>query len=115
MGQRLVRGESPNPGDTIIFFYAPSGGRDPGFYGWAVILEWLDDGSLLYFRAVSPSDHLKMHPWWDKAALVLADKIRGKMKQRTLWLISEDLVSDLREGITSWIGEHKSTAEPTRA
>lgn len=79
VGQKLARGQSPEPGDTIVFFYAPSGGKDAGFYGWAVILEWLDDVSHLYFRATSPSDHLKMHPWWDEKAVLLANKIRGKM------------------------------------
>ena len=103
VGQKLARGQSPEAGDTIVFFYAPSGGKDAGFYGWAVILEWLDDVSHLYFRATSPSDHLKMHPWWDENAILLANKIRGKMKQRTLWLVSDELVGELREGITSWI------------
>jgi len=108
VGKRLVRDELPEPGDTVVFFYAPSGGNDPGFYGWAVVLEWLEDGSLLYFRAASPTDHLKMHPWWDNNAQKIADKIRGKMKQRTLWLISEDLVGPLREGIASRIAVRKN-------
>jgi hypothetical protein len=107
VGQRSVGGKSLNSGDTIVFFYAPSGGNDPGFYGWAVVLEWLEDNSHLYFRAVAPSDHLKMHPWWDKNAQQLADKIRGKMKQRTLWLVPDELINELRNGITSWIGKEK--------
>jgi hypothetical protein len=92
----------------MVFFYAPSGGNDPGFYGWAVVLEWLEDGSYLYFRAVAPSDHLKMHPWWDDDARALADEIRGKMKQRTLWLVPEELVNQLRKGFTSWLGKLES-------
>jgi len=103
VGQRLSRGEIPNPGDTLLFFYAPSGGNDPGFYGWAVILEWLENQSHLYFRAVAPSDYLKMHPWWDDEARNVAEAIRGKMKQRTLWIVSDDLVAQVREGIKSWV------------
>ena len=104
VGKGLPKGTSLKAGDTIVFFYAPSGGNDPGFYGWAVILEWYEENHDLYFRAVAPGDHLKMHPWWDKNASLLADKIRSKMKQRTLWLVPDDLVNELREGITSWVG-----------
>jgi hypothetical protein len=107
VGQRLVQGNKLIPGDTIVFFYAPSGGNDPGFYGWAVVLEWLEDASHLYFRAVAPSDHLKMHPWWDENAQNLADRIRGKMKQRTLWHVEDELVAELREGVTSWVGYYQ--------
>jgi hypothetical protein len=40
------------------FFYAPSGGSDPAFYGWAVILEWMideDQVPQLYFRTALPT------------------------------------------------------------
>lgn len=89
----------------MVFFYAPSGGQDPGFYGWAIIMEWLELESTveLRFRPVSPSDHLKMHPWWNESASRLADAIRGKVKQGTLWLVPDDKVSELRSGITSWL------------
>ncbi len=104
VGNMAGAGKMPEPGDTVVFFYAPSGGIDPGFYGWAVILEWLEGtDTQLYFRPVAPSDHLKMHPWWDSEAHLLADDIRGRMKQRTLWIISDDLATRLRRGITSWI------------
>jgi len=103
VGQRSSEGELPNPGDTVMFFYAPSGGDDPGFYGWAVVLEWLEDASHLYFRAVAPSDYLKMHPWWDDEAHALADAIRGRMKRRTLWKVSDNLVDRLRRGMKSWV------------
>ena len=34
-GYGQKRGETlPDTGDTIVFFYAPSGGTDPGIYGW---------------------------------------------------------------------------------
>lgn len=100
----LPKGSSLQAGDVIVFFYAPSGGSDPGFYGWAVVLEWYEDNRDLYFRAVAPTDHLKMHPWWDESAQALADTIRGKMKQRTIWNVPDKLVPELRNGITRWIG-----------
>ncbi len=81
------KGQHPEEGDIVVFFYAPSKSTDPGFYGWAVVLGWVDQVPELHFRPVAPSDHLKMHPWWDGKdgwASQLADAIRGKMKQGTL-------------------------------
>jgi hypothetical protein len=65
---RVSRGgrdsEDARPGDNVVFFYAPTGGTDCGFYGWAVVLEWLEQGAAResYFRPLSPSDHLKTNP-----------------------------------------------------
>ena len=102
-GSTSSMGQSPAPGDTVVFFYAPTGGKDPGFYGWAVILEWLKEDNSLYFRPAAPSDNLKMHPWWNTDAQALADSIRGPMKQKTMWLVSAELVGPLRVGINSWL------------
>jgi hypothetical protein len=102
--RKVGASENPQSGDTVVFFYAPIGGHDPGFYGWAVITEWLpgEGQDEMYFRPVAPSDHLKMHPWWDSDARHLADQIRGKVKQGTLWKITEDLSASMRMGITKW-------------
>ena len=108
-GSKTSAGTSPEPGDTVVFFYSPSSGKDPGFYGWAVILEWLQENNSLYFRPVAPSDNLKMHPWWNDGARALADKIRGRMKQKTMWLIPEELIQPLRLGITSWLSADTSS------
>ena len=116
VGRKIGAADPPRAGDTVIFFYAPSGGTDPGFYGWAVITEWLPGESwdTLYFRAVTPSDHLKMHPWWDEDARTLADRIRGKVKQGTLWRVDDEYLPALREGISrrklSTIVRHRGAA-----
>jgi hypothetical protein len=100
--KRKISRRHPEPGDTVVFFYAKTGGDDPGFYGWAVVLEWVEEAaSQLRFRPVAPSDRLKMHPWWDDEAKRLAAKIRGKMTQATLWPVPTGLLSHLRDGITS--------------
>ena len=109
VGSRSSAGKSPDAGDTVVFFYAPSSGKDSGFYGWAVVLEWLEENHSLYFRPVAPSDHLKMHPWWDNRASALADEIRGRMKQKTMWLIPAELVPAIRFGITSWLSADGSS------
>jgi len=103
VGTMSSDGQHPAPGDIVGFFYAPTKAKDPGFYGWAVILEWVAQVPELHFRPTAPSDHLKMHPWWDDQARQLADTIRGKMKQRTLWLVSDELAKKLRSGISSWL------------
>ncbi len=93
----------PEPGDRVVFFYAPAGGPEPGFYGWATVLDWHDDERGMYFRPVSPSDHLKMHPWWDHAAREIADEVRGKVKQGTLWEVPDNLAKKICAGITAWL------------
>src|SRR5207253_6918457 len=84
-------------------FLVGTGGIEPGFYGWALVLDWHEDERGMYFRPVAPSDHLKMHPWWDDAAKDIADKVRGKVKQGTLWEVPEDLAADISAGITAWL------------
>jgi hypothetical protein len=92
-------------GDTVVFYYAKSGGEDPGFYGWAVVLEWYPNSDTpLIFMPTAPSDHLKMDPWWDDNAEKLANKIRGKIAQGTLFEIkSNDYIHELRYGIDAWL------------
>lgn len=105
VGRKTRFGHSPPvPGDIVSFFYAKSGGDDPGFYGWAVITEWYEGqgGTEMYFRPVAPSDSLKMDPWWDADARKLADDIRGSVKQGTLWFVSPADAARLRAGIHGW-------------
>jgi len=92
----------PALGDLVVLFYAKSGGPDPGFYGWAVIIEWCENTRDISFQPISPSDHLKMKPWWDDEASNLANRIRGTVKRGTLWKIEDELVPDLRAGIRRW-------------
>jgi hypothetical protein len=105
VGRKASTG-TPDAGDRIVFFYAPSGGVEPGFYGWAVVLDWHEDERGLYFRPVAPSDHLKMHPWWNAAAKEVADEIRGKVKQGTLWQVPSNLAVAISTGITAWVSDH---------
>jgi len=100
---RITSTDRPKPGDRLVLFYAPSGGIEPGFYGWAVVLEWHEDGRGMYFRPVSPSDHLKMHPWWDADAKDIANRVRGKVKQGTLWPVPDDMTRIITAGITQWL------------
>jgi hypothetical protein len=99
--------EQPKPGERVAFFYAKTGCREPGFYGWAVILRWESEDKEIYFRPVAPSNQLKMHPWWDQPngnAARIADAIRGPQTQATLWPIRDELVGAIGAGIASWVG-----------
>jgi hypothetical protein len=90
---------------VVVFFNSRSGAADSGFYGWAIILEWYEalGPANMYFRPVAPSDTLKMNPWGDGDALALADEIRGRVKQGTLWRIADEMVPRLRKGIFEWL------------
>jgi hypothetical protein len=102
VGRKASTG-TPKPGDSVVFFYAPRGGPEPGFYGWALVLGWDEDERSMHFRPVAPSDHLKMDPWWDPAAKDIADKVRGKVKRGNLWEVRKDLSEDISRGITAWL------------
>src|SRR5712692_6467152 len=116
IGRRATR-DQPAPGDRIVFFYAPSGGAEPGFYGWAIVLDMHDDERGMYFRPVTPSDHLKMHPWWDAEAKALADQVRGKVKQGTLWQVPDDVAAGISGGISTWLAKatkYRPATDPHR-
>ncbi len=97
-------------GDTLIFFYAPSGCDDPGFYGWAVLERHREEDALLYFTPAAPTNRLKMDPWWEEAETkALVDKIRGKMPQATLFIIERDELKILRSALRRHLGGGAST------
>ena len=95
----------PAPGDRLFFFYAPSGGTEPGFYGWAIVLEWPagDDDTRVRFRPASPSDHLKMCPWWDDEVKSIVNRVRGRVKQGTVWRIDDATAQAIGRGIGRWL------------
>ena len=96
--------ERPDPGDTVVFYCAKFGGSDPGFYAWGVVTEFYEDADVLYFIPAAPTNYLKMTPWWNEEAERLADRIRGKMKQATLWRVEQWERDELRAGIRWWLG-----------
>lgn len=98
------RGDAtPETGDTIIFFYSPSAGNDPGIYAWAVLEKCDAESSTLYFIPTAPTNYLKMDPWWDDEVKNITDEIRGPSKQATLFLVSEEIIPRIRAGIRRWM------------
>lgn len=100
---KIIGDARPTAGDTLVFFYARTGGNDPGFYAWAVLDRWDEENELLYFTPMPPTDYLKMNPWWGDEAGAVATEIRGKMKQATLFLIPDERLFTIRRGITNWL------------
>lgn len=94
---------APKVGDTVVFFFAKTGGHDPGIYGWAVLDRCEPDENRLYFVPAAPTNYLKMTPWWDKEAERLTDHIRGSVKQGTLWHVRPEDTKVLRDGIRNWL------------
>lgn len=115
----LRGGGEPQPGDSVAFYYAKAHGADPGFYGWAVVLEYHkshDENKTLYFRPVAPTNHLKMHPWWNEEAQEIANEVRGAVAQGTVWRVSDEQWKRIRRGFTSWVsgyGAEMSTPSKT--
>lgn len=98
---------NPQVGDTIVFFYAKSSGMEPGFYGWAIIVEYRVEEKLIYFIPVAPTNFLKMCPWWDKgrdkSASKLANEIRGSAKEATTWAVKPNQAEKVQDGIRRWV------------
>jgi hypothetical protein len=109
VGRTVGGGETPKPGDTVVFFYAKHENTDPGFYGWGVLLDGHEPTETLSFRPTAPSDFLKMTPWWDEEADRLADTIRGNVPLATLFLVKDEDARKLRAGIIAWLARAKAS------
>ena len=84
--RRMTGGDDPpREGDRVVFFYAPSRGSEAGFYGWAIVLDWREEERSLYFRAVAPSDQLKMHPWWEAPSNLKRNLEAGLCRGKPRW------------------------------
>ena len=110
--RRMSTKPRPQPGDSVVFFYAEEGGKErSGIYGWGVVLQWSEakdekkEDHTIHFRPVAPSDQLKIRPWRDDDEQDIVDKIR-RVKQGTLFTVTEELASDIGEGIARWVGGH---------
>lgn len=86
-----------------MFFDARTGGDDPRIYGWAVLDRSEPEAHRLYFVPAAPTNYLKMTPWWDKEAEKLTDRIRGTVKQGSLWHVSGADTKALCAGIRCWL------------
>ena len=94
-------GGKPQAGETVILYYAPTGAKDPGILGWAVIL-WSEDGEIR-FRPAPPSDYLKMNPLWNKQVKIIIAAICGKMRRGTMWEVSDQLMKEVRNQISGTV------------
>lgn len=87
------------PGDLIVLFYAKTDNDYPGIYGWGLILNYNKRQNRIAFRVTPPSDYLKTDPLWNTRVEKWVDRIRGRMRQRTVWGISSDEFAVLRDRV----------------
>jgi hypothetical protein len=107
----------PAPGDTICFYYAKTDSPAPGFCGWAVVLQWVEEQEIrrVYFRPVAPSDQLKMRPWWSEEARRVADAVRGPVPRGTLWPVSDQWAAAIGAGLANWVHGTTETSSAASA
>ena len=84
-------GDEPGAGDPLVLFFAPSRTKAKGVCGWALILKRYAKKEEISFRAVFPTDVLKMNPIWDNEIEELVNHVRGPHPRATIWSISPDL------------------------
>jgi hypothetical protein len=101
ISRKVPKNKSPQPGDIMVLFYAPSGESDPGIYGWAVVIRF--DGYEIRFMPSSPSDYMKMNPVWSDDVKNIVDQIRGPVATGTMWKIEESLFKQLRQKIAEHV------------
>jgi hypothetical protein len=80
----------PAPGDPVVFFFAKSRTKAPGICGWGVIVKAYPKKEEFTFRAVFPTDLLKMNPIWDNEIEELINNVRGPHPRGTTWAMSAD-------------------------
>ena len=100
---KKIGAAQPAAGDTLVFFYAPRGGKVPGIYGWAVVERCDEESRIVYFRPTAPTDHLKMDPWWDEEVKKVTEDIRGPVPQATLFQVQERNICKIQQGIKNWL------------
>lgn len=92
--------KTPDAGDVIFFFYCPTGQKEPGIYGWADVEGCDVARGKLAFKPKSPTDRLKMRPWWDENVKRIVDAIRRGYPRGTLWPVEDSkLVRKIQDGI----------------
>jgi hypothetical protein len=97
-----VVGGHPEPGDRILCWYSKTVSDEPGVWGWGVIMS--SDDESIRWKPVFPLDHLKLAPLFDDDLNDCIDRIRGKMRQGTMWRMSADDAEYLTARVAGCIG-----------
>lgn len=92
----------PEPGDPIVFIFAKSRTKAPGICGWGVILKVYAKKEEFSFRAVPPTDVLKMSPIWDNEVEDLINQVRGPHPRGTTWAMSADAYASFARRIRGY-------------
>jgi len=90
----------PEPGERIVCWWAKTGAPEFGVVGWGVI-EGSTYGEGIRWRPRSPSDRWSMSPLRSPEIEAAVDKVRGKMRQATLFAAQGEDAVRLLEAIKS--------------
>ena len=103
-GTHSIQGtkQRPEVGDTIVFWFAKTRNKEPGLYGWGVVVEARDRSARIGFRTVHPSDYMKMHPIYGEEVEKLIHHILGRMRRATMWKVSDKHARAIRSKIHQW-------------
>ena len=93
----------PEPGQRIVCWWAKSGTLEYGVIGWGVV-ESTTYGTDLRWRAIPPSDRWAMSPITSREIESAVDKVRGKMRQATLFAAEGSLAVELIAAIRAASG-----------
>jgi hypothetical protein len=102
VGKKIPAKKEIKPGDTLVFLYVRTNAiKSAGIYGWGIV-SWCNQKEL-HFRAVFPSDYLKMNPVPETKVREIVDKVRGGMKRGTMWELNQKQFEQIREQIAKHI------------
>jgi hypothetical protein len=68
------------------------------------VKEKLEKISKVEFRALPPSDYLKVDPLWNDVVEQVVERVRGTVKQGTMWRVPRNDFSVLRDQIRRHAG-----------
>jgi hypothetical protein len=100
---KVIGGTNPEPGDSMVLWYARTGNPDPGMYGWGVVVgtSAIQRRKRIRWRPVTPSDYLKMNPLLDDETAAIVDQVRKGMPRATMWPIPHKHMRTIRERIAA--------------
>src|SRR5687768_10416340 len=95
---RVARGSAGNidGGQLLVLCFSKTGSEDPGVYGYGIVLS-PPRGDRFSFRVVPPSDRLKADPAWNPGVEEWLDKVRGPVRQGTMWALNHEELTDIRQ------------------
>jgi hypothetical protein len=97
IGQKQTS-RDPSPGDRIVCWWVKTGAPEFGVVGWGIIEGPAYGGGLLW-NPRPPSDRWAMSPLISAELEDVVDRVRGGMRQATLYVAEGDIGRELLNAI----------------